>query len=309
MPDTYFIFSRFKLCLDVFNYTVFFNNAFATQWIQNAESFDFHYVVALESPHNVIHLAVGEFYAKGKNGYDADIILEANGDMGDNEIAGFDFIFFFHHCFIDYVFWKWQIKNELIKVDDLQIISGYTETINTKRLSEISSNIHLNMNISFYSFQKPDDNWYIGADVTDIDHQLNYQYGLDSLDFFIHRGSFLGQDSQAPIINYVKSDKIDRAQYVSSFVIKIYVKGSEHLEEVEIGRDVILSRWNVQGCANCQNSLSVRTYVLLNSYLVDVLKGAGHKEEIKYRTAIHTHDNVIHQESSAGVEDSRTELV
>jgi tyrosinase len=28
--------------------------------------------------------------------------------MGENETAGFDPIFYFHHCFIDRVFWKWQ---------------------------------------------------------------------------------------------------------------------------------------------------------------------------------------------------------
>src|SRR5262249_21379941 len=32
----------------------------------------------------------------------------ANGDMGENDTAGLDPIFFFHHCFIDYVFWIWQ---------------------------------------------------------------------------------------------------------------------------------------------------------------------------------------------------------
>src|SRR6202030_1370136 len=62
-------------------------------------------VVALESPHNSIHLAVGGCDVPT---YDRSPIEGANGDMGENDTAGLDPIFFFHHCFIDYVFWIWQ---------------------------------------------------------------------------------------------------------------------------------------------------------------------------------------------------------
>ena len=34
----------------------------------------------------------------------------ANGDMGDNETAAFDPIFFVHHSNIDRLFWVWQKK-------------------------------------------------------------------------------------------------------------------------------------------------------------------------------------------------------
>ena len=104
-PDTYSVYSRYRLCLKAPNYTVFSNNSSATQWIKDHGSTDPHYVVSLESPHNAIHLAVGGFYKAGV--YKADPILGANGDMGDSETASFDPVFFLHHCFVDHVFWKW----------------------------------------------------------------------------------------------------------------------------------------------------------------------------------------------------------
>ena len=241
MPDTYSIFSRFKISLDAPNYIVFSNNTSAKQWIKDQGSADPHYVVALESPHNAVHLAVGGFYAMGN--YNADTILGANGDMGDNETAGFDPIFFLHHAFIDYVFWKWQMKNKLTSAGDLQIIPGYAGTIAAEGQPNIQKDAHLDFNISLWPFQKSDRNLYTGADVTDIVNQLDYQYGPGSLDPFIEDRPFLGQDKQAPIVSFVKSDKIDGAQYAGSFVVRTFAKGPGHPEEVGIGRDPILSRW------------------------------------------------------------------
>ena len=298
MPDTYSIFSRFKICLDAPNYTVFSNNSSAKQWIADQGSSDPHYVVALESPHNAMHLAVGGFYWKGN--YNADTILGANGDMGDNETAGFDPFFYFHHCFIDYVFWKWQIKNKLTSAGDLKIIPGYPGTISHEGLPDIPPGTPLDMTTPLYPFKKPDGGWYTGKDVTDIKHGLGYQYGPGSLDPFIGDSPFLGLHGQIPIVGFAKSEKIDRAQYAGSFVVRTYGKGPGHPEEIEISRDPILSRWNVQGCANCQNSLSVETYAPLNDRLIGILKGDRDEKEIEYRTVIQTHDG-FHDGPRAGV--------
>jgi tyrosinase len=65
--------------------------------------------VPIESPHNAIHLAVGGFEIPN---YDYSFVPGANGDMGENDTASFDPIFFFHHCFIDLMFWAWQLKNK-----------------------------------------------------------------------------------------------------------------------------------------------------------------------------------------------------
>ena len=307
MPDTYSIFSRYKISLDAPNYTVFSNNTSAKQWIKDKGSADPHYVVALESPHNAIHLAVGGFYWKGH--YNADHILGANGDMGDNETAAFDPIFFFHHAFIDYVFWKWQMKHKLTGAGDLQIMPGYAGTISEEGLPDIPPKTALDLNTPLYPFQKPGGNWYTGADVTDIEHQLGYKYGPGSLDPFIKDSPFFGQDKQARIEYYVKSDNIDRAQYAGSFVVRTYASGPGLPKEVEIGRDPILSRWNVQGCANCQSHLGVQTYVPVDQDLLRILKGKGEEREIQYRTKIQTRDNMLIEGPGAGAEGLRTQLV
>ena len=46
--------------------------------------------------------------------------------MGENDTAGLDPIFFFHHCFVDRVFWLWQKKNGF--TDHLDIFAEYPGT-------------------------------------------------------------------------------------------------------------------------------------------------------------------------------------
>jgi tyrosinase len=46
--------------------------------------------------------------------------------MGENDTAGFDPIFYFHHCFIDKMFSAWQQKHNSTK--KLDIIQGYPGT-------------------------------------------------------------------------------------------------------------------------------------------------------------------------------------
>ena len=46
--------------------------------------------------------------------------------MGENDTAGLDPIFFFHHCFVDRIFWLWQKKQGF--TDHLEIIPEYPGT-------------------------------------------------------------------------------------------------------------------------------------------------------------------------------------
>jgi len=80
--------------------------------------------VSVESPYNGIHLAIGGFDVPGKG--DVDIIEGANGDMGENDTASFDPFFFFHHAFINYVFWLWQQKHNA--TTSLDVIPEYPST-------------------------------------------------------------------------------------------------------------------------------------------------------------------------------------
>jgi tyrosinase len=126
---------KYQECLKAPTYTVFSNTTSATQYNED------HYydnveegtyapkaptlpTVSLEGPHNDIHLAIGGFDIPGLGTFDS--IIGANGDMGENETAAFDLIFYFHHCFIDKVFWEWQ-KNWGCK-EKLEIDVGYPGT-------------------------------------------------------------------------------------------------------------------------------------------------------------------------------------
>ena len=115
---------RYLKSLQAPNYTVFSNTTSATQW--NEDRFGqqgFKAIVPIETPNNSIHLAVGGYDIPSQE--DDDIVAGANGDMGENDMAGFDPIFFFHHCFIDLMFWKWQQDHKDLEVE---IIPRYPGT-------------------------------------------------------------------------------------------------------------------------------------------------------------------------------------
>jgi tyrosinase len=65
----------------------------------------------------MIFLSIGGYEVKGPGNFDA--IQGANGDMGENDAADFDSIFYFHHCFIDKMFWAWQQKHNSTKKLDI----------------------------------------------------------------------------------------------------------------------------------------------------------------------------------------------
>lgn len=118
-----------KAALEAPNYTVFSNTTSAAKW--NDDSFDrepgksANLKVPLEHPHNGMHLAVGG-YDLPDAGSTNPKYPGANGDMGENDTAAFDPIFFFHHCFVDLVFWIWQHFHEAEK--SFTIIPNYPGT-------------------------------------------------------------------------------------------------------------------------------------------------------------------------------------
>ncbi|KAI1175620.1 putative tyrosinase [Nemania sp. FL0916] len=289
-PDTYSVTNRFKLCLEAPNYTVFSNTTSQNQWIQDSGSNDPHYVVALESPHNAIHLSLGGFYQKGV--YNADPILGANGDMGDNETASFDPIFYFHHCFIDYTFWKWQQFHHKTTPGSLDVIDGYAGTIipEGEAIPFLAPGTKLDMDTALYPFRKPDQTYYTSNDLVDIVGQLGYEYGLGSLDtpVFAPGGSLDEIRGKVETFKLVKN--INRADYPGSFVIRTFAEDYKG-NKIEIGHEPVLSRRNVAGCANCQNKLDVESIIPIYKGMEAALRGPKTNMPIKYSVEIHTHDN------------------
>ncbi|KAL7620341.1 hypothetical protein AAE478_009335 [Parahypoxylon ruwenzoriense] len=297
IPDTFSVLGRYRLCLEAPNYTVFSNTTSQNQWIKDFWRGERHYVISLESPHNTIHLAVGGFYQKGV--YNADPIIGANGDMGDNETASFDPIFYFHHCFVDYVFWKWQERHRRTAAGSLDVIPYYPGTIvpDGDGMPYLPPGTKLDMNTPLYPFRKPDQTYYSSNEVTDIVKQLGYTYGRGSLDY-IHGPGFLDSEPvdrlheiERQIVGFKRVHNVNRADYSGSFVIRTFALDSTG-NKIEIGREPVLRRRDVAGCANCQNKLDVESLVPLYRGLLDALCGDRKAEEIKYSVDIHTHNSL-----------------
>ncbi|GME47467.1 putative tyrosinase [Neofusicoccum parvum] len=291
VPDTYSVLSRYRLCLDAPNYTVFSNRTSQNQWIKDRGGTpDNHWVVSLESPHNAMHLAVGGFYQAGE--YNADPIIGANGDMGDNETASFDPIFFFHHCFVDYAFWTWQRKHNLTCSGSLVVDKGYAGTTLVEGQPGLEPDTALDMDTPLLPFKKSDGACYTSADVTDIKAQLGYVYGPGSLDRFIDGPVTLPLPlPTATIVAVKRVHRINRTQYPGSFVVRTFASNAAG-KKVEISRDAILSRWNVEHCKNCQNKLDVESFVPLDEEMLRELRGPGRAiGDIEYWAEIQTHDS------------------
>jgi len=91
---------KFVACMDAPNYTVFSNTTSAQQWNQDhQDTTGYKTIVPLEAPHNSMHLTVGGFEIATKDGSTSyNVYTGANGDMGENDTASFDPIFYFHHA-------------------------------------------------------------------------------------------------------------------------------------------------------------------------------------------------------------------
>jgi len=278
-------YKRYQDCLNAPNYTVFSNTESQGEW--NSRPGTSHLAMSLESPHNAIHLALGGFYQKGV--YNADPIRGANGDMGANEMAGFDPIFYLHHCFIDYAFWKWQEGKGLRARGSLTIEADITKgTVITTQdagypLAEKNTDvgIPLTMATPLHPFRNRNNMLYTSHDVTNI-VDLGYSYGLGSIDALTDGRTTLPQEGEFDVVFKQPITGINRADYQGSFVIRTFAllapqfrvdlpDGKGMLEEVEVAREPILGRWNYKTCRNCQNKLEITPLIALDQPMSDLL--------------------------------------
>jgi tyrosinase len=241
------IVDKFARCMDAPTYTLFSNTTSARAW--NADHPD-DLVVPLESPHNFIHLAVGGFDIPS---YNASPIVGANGDMGENDTAALDPIFYFHHCFIDYAFWTWQRRHDATRsltIDQDDPGASYAQN---QAPAGANPGDMLTMARALIPFTHEDGSPVTSDDCVDIE-QLGYTYGPGSLDVYAEKGAGWSSDA-IDLSQNVHVAGIDRSKVAGSFVIAAYrnVDGIQQL----LGAEAVLSRWNVSGCANCQTHLRV----------------------------------------------------
>jgi tyrosinase len=246
-----FVQQKFVRCMDAPTYTLFSNTTSMRAW--NGSHAAGQQVVALESPHNSIHLSIGGFDVPG---FDASPIPGANGDMGENDTAGLDPVFYFHHCFIDYAFWTWQRRHgstQALEIDPNDPGTRYSLPGNPPPAGRQPGD-HLDVNSALNPFKAPDGTPMTSAKVADI-AQLGYSYGPGSLDPFATEqlAAMLEEDPAAEATHSIHVDGVDRSKLRGSFIISAFAEVDG--EMTAVGHEAVLSRWQVEGCANCMSHL------------------------------------------------------
>ena len=275
---------KYEDCLNAPNYTVFSNTTSAAEWNENLESGALP-IVPLESPHNSIHLAVGGYdVPSGPNEGDFSPITGANGDMGENDTAALDPIFYFHHCFVDRVFWLWQQRHGC--TDHFDIIPGYpgTNSVDSQGPTPgTAPNSWLTLDSPLDPFRIMDRGSmraYTSRDCINIE-KLGYTYGPGSLE------SVAAAPRVAGGISTVRVSGINRGAIRGSFLISVfaYIDGKRQ----HLGTEAVLSRWHVQGCMNCQTHLEAKAFIPLHG----VPPAAA--DATKIEVEVHTRDGLLHR--------------
>jgi tyrosinase len=273
--------SDYNQCLSAPNYTAFSNTTSAAQW--NFEHGGMP-VVSLESPHNSIHTAVGGYDMPGQR--DASPIEGANGDMGENDTASMDPIFYFHHCFVDRLFWLWQQRRGF--TDSLEIIDGYPGTNSSDAQGPtpgIMPGTNLTLESPLHPFMKKSGRKlrpYTSLDCINIEKQLGITYSRGSLeDYSAPRDVEPGLSTKV-----IRVFGISRAVMPGSFLISAFVITGG--ERYHVGTKSVLSRWNVHTCANCQKHLEVQVFFSLNRFTETSLENAEYEAEIRSRNRLLT---------------------
>lgn len=267
----------YRDCLNAPTYTVFSNTTSAAEWNDNATT----PVVPLESPHNRIHLAIGGFDLPGLG--DFSPIPGANGDMGENDTAGLDPIFFFHHAHIDRMFWLWQQRHG--STQSLDIVEGYpgTNSVDSQGPTPgVVPNSWLNLDSPLAPFRQPDGTPVTSRDVIDIEGQLGYTYGPGSLDdLAAPPAAEATNEAVAEPRGVITVGGVNRAAISGSFLVTAYATVDG--ERRHLGTEAILSRWHVEGCMNCQTHLEARAHFPIHAEVADAVASGGVEVELRTR--------------------------
>jgi tyrosinase len=310
-PVEAFVFNKYCHSLDAPNYTVFSNET-SSRYYNDHKDPSHPKVVSVEQPHDSIHLAVGGFEipktpeVPGVPGDDLSPIDGANGDMGENDTAGLDPIFFFHHCFVDRVFWLWQKRHGCM--DEFDVIVDYPGTNSSDSdqgpVPGQPHNLRLTMDTPLDPFTLVDNGKerpYTSRDCINIERQLRYTYGPGSLEDDDPRLDQI-PSTAGPM---VKVHDIDRSRIQGSFLVAVY--GNVDGKRVLLGVEAVLSRWNIDNCVNCQQHLKVTTFTPVRPAAQAGLLAALSRDDLakkeSYDVNLHTHGGVIEYRPAAGLPD------
>jgi tyrosinase len=229
-----------------------------------------------------MHMAIGGFDIPSIGS--ADTIPGANGDMGENDTAGLDPIFFFHHCYVDRVFWLWQKKHKC--TDRLEIIPHYpgTNSVDSQGPTPgTAPNSWLTLESPLDPFKKKvgrKERPYTSLDCINIEKQLGYTYGPGSLE--APKGAKRSDVASVSAPSRMVTVRgINRARIAGSFMISVFA----HIDgkKRHVGTEGVLSRWHVEGCANCQTHLEARASIGLHGALASLADSTTFEVEVRTR--------------------------
>lgn len=268
------VYWQYVTCLKAPNYTAFSNTTSAAAWNGDNKGST---VVALESPHNDIHLAVGGFDVPNEGEFGQ--VPGANGDMGENNTAALDPIFFFHHCNVDRVFWLWQKQNG--HTHDFDIISWYpgTNSVDSQGPTPgFPPNTELGMDSPLFPFELGEGKnkrAYISRDCINIETQMGFTYSEGSLE------KPPTAERAKVAVKKLSVSGINRELFKGSFVIAAFADVGG--KEVFLGQHSVLSRWNVSTCVNCLRHLEVHTHFDLDALSPADIEKAKFSIKIQHR--------------------------
>jgi len=182
---------------------------------------------------------------------------------------------------VDRVFWLWQKRHKC--TDRLDVIAQYpgTNSVDSQGPTPgIVPNSWLTLTSPLDPFRKKagrEERPYTSLDCINIERQLGYTYGPGSLE-----GAAAVAAAAAPPAEgrMVRVSGINRARIRGSFVISAFanVGGERH----HLGSEAVLSRWHVEGCANCQTHLEAKAFIGLPG--LRQLAAASAQYEVEVRT-------------------------
>lgn len=261
------VYEEYLISLNCENYTVFSNTQSAK--FEQSKTPDKH-IFSLERPHNHVHLAVG---ALTPDQYDKKDFLQAFGDMVYNELAGFDPIFYFHHAFIDLVFWKWQVIYGAAEKLDVDPTYPGTSTSGHKEQSQgptpnLDFSQLLDMETPLNPFKdNGGQNYLTGNSMTNIS-KLGYDYvektpvvamkSKEPKPNFAELIVSVRQTTELEQSDFIRVYNIDRTLIAGPFTIAVYLKTTN--DRFFVGRDSVFNRLASMECDGCMSNRYMEFY-------------------------------------------------
>jgi tyrosinase len=274
------LYALYAACLRAPNYTVFSNTTSMESWNNAGHP----HGVALEDPHNDIHLAVGGFDLPlpqfGGPASTTGQVVGANGDMGENNTAAIDPIFFFHHANVDRMFWLWQQQNPDKSVEIIKGYAGSNSDDSQGPTPGIAPGTALTMDSPLAPFEKADGSNYTSNDCTDVE-ALGYTYGPGSLQERIPAPDSPAQSEKVLVVRGLNRGAL-RGSWMVSAIAHITRPDGSH-DDRYLGHHSVLSRWNVEGCQNCQTHLDVVSRFSLSMLTDDEIERATFSAQVSHR--------------------------